>query len=85
MFDKAGINEVEFEHEFGYKPTHLTGSEIQEYILSGGKGFSALKSLLSYRDGGRGGSPDGFSQAAKRRLEVKPIYSKSGTTVGAYE
>jgi len=89
MLDKAGISEVEFEHEFGYPTTYLTGSEVQAYILTGGKGLAGLKSLFPHKVGGRGGNQNGISQDSERRLdnsqEVKPLYSKDGSIAGTYD
>jgi hypothetical protein len=49
MLDKAGMSEGEFEHAFGYKPTHLTGSEIQGYILNGKAGPDGIRNRFPAR------------------------------------
>lgn len=91
LLDKAGVSAVEFEHEFGYPPSYLTGSEVQAYLLTGGKGLAGLKKLFPARKRVEGSAAqDGNGPDAKRRLdnpqEVKPLYSTDGKTiVGAYK
>lgn len=86
LLDKAGVTEIQFKHEFGYPTSQLTGSEIQQYLLTGGKGIAGLRSRFPV-GGSQGGREENTSRNGSTGSEhqkqdpVTPLSENSWITL----
>ena len=83
LLAKSGMTEVEFEDEFGYGTSHLTGSEIRAYLHNGGRGRGGVISRFPARgiqqnfSEARGDDSDGDSTGRVRRSEFRAVDTNS--------
>ena len=75
LLEKGGITEDEFKKEFGYATDFLTGSEIQQYILTGSRGLDGLRRRFPSRTSttSSGTNPENNKQGEIKLTKPKKI------------
>ena len=75
LLTKGGITEDAFKQQFGYNTDALTGSEIQQYILTGSRGIDGLRRRFPSRTStiSSGTNPENNKQGEVKTIEPKEI------------
>ena len=59
VLEKAGVDENQFLHEFGYAPHSLTGAEIRSYLRNGASGIDGARVRFYTGETSGPGNPEG--------------------------